>query len=192
MAHDPWLDRWLPTLRERAHAGPVLEIGCGAGDDTAVLVRAGFTVVAFDLRPEQVAAARRQAPAASIHVQDMMAPFPLEGAGIGVVLASLSIHYFPWTQTLALVRRIHDTLAPAGLFLARLNASDDIHFGATGHPEIEPGLHRVDGSPKRFFSRDDTLALFGQGWQVLGLEHRVTHKYGPAKRLWEVAVERTD
>ena len=38
MLNDPWLKRWRPLIRERAGAGPVLEIGCGHGDDTATLI----------------------------------------------------------------------------------------------------------------------------------------------------------
>ena len=48
MTYDYWLDRWLPLLIERADGGPILEIGCGAGEDTARLASGGLTVIAFD------------------------------------------------------------------------------------------------------------------------------------------------
>ena len=42
MAHeDPWLARWLPLIGERAASLPVLELGCGGGRDSEVLVAAG-------------------------------------------------------------------------------------------------------------------------------------------------------
>ena len=37
MPTDDWLDPWLPELAARAAGLPVLEIGCGSGDDTATL-----------------------------------------------------------------------------------------------------------------------------------------------------------
>ena len=67
---DPWLERWLPLVKQRAGAAPVLEIGCGAGDDTVTLLGAGLRVVGFDLSPEAVAAARERAPEARLSVQD--------------------------------------------------------------------------------------------------------------------------
>jgi len=190
--NDPWLQRWLPALATAANGGPVLEIGCGAGDDTVVLVRAGLSVVAFDRSPDAVATTIASAPAATVSVHDVRDPFPLERAGIGAVVASLSLHYFPWNQTVSIVERIRGTLRVGGLLLARFNATDDVNFGASGHPEIERGLYSVNGKPKRFFAEQDVLALFGSGWRHLSLQHRVSFKYHKPKALWEVLVERLD
>jgi len=70
MRTDPWLQRWLPLLLERAGARSVLEIGCGGGDDTAALSAAGARVIAFDLSPARVATTRARVPAARISCQD--------------------------------------------------------------------------------------------------------------------------
>jgi SAM-dependent methyltransferase len=188
MSDDPWLERWIPTLRDVCAGAPLLEIGCGSGQDTRTLVSHGLKVVAFDLAPEEVAKAQVAAPEASITVQSVLEPFPLEGSGIGAVVASLSLHYFTWQETVSLVSRIHRTLRPGGLLLARFNSTEDTNFGAIGHPEVEPGLHLVNGQAKRFFSQADVNALFGLGWQVRNLEHRVTHKYKFPKSLWELCV----
>ncbi|MFO1378657.1 MAG: class I SAM-dependent methyltransferase [Steroidobacteraceae bacterium] len=71
---EPWLQRWAASIVAAARGGPVLEIGCGTGDDTVALASMGLEVVAFDLSPEAVAAARRAAPAARISVQDLLIP----------------------------------------------------------------------------------------------------------------------
>lgn len=189
MLHDPWLDRWLPLLRQAAGTRPVLEIGCGSGDDTHTLVQAGCDVVAFDL--DAAAAARTQArvPQARVSCQDVRAPFPLGDGEAGAIVASLTLHYFPWAETLDLVARIRRTLAPGGLFLCRLNATDDKHFGAQGHPAIEPHYFLVDGQPKRFFDRPAVDALFADGWRRLSTEHHTTRKYLRSKALWEVVAQ---
>lgn len=189
MGTDPWLERWIPRLRRAAGAEPVLEIGCGPGADTQTLLQHGLPVVAFDLSPEAVAKARLAAPAATLSVQSLLDPWPLEGAGVGVVLASLSLHYFRWAQTVEVVARLHRTLRPGGLLLARFNATDDIHHGATGHPLIEPGYFDVQGQPKRFFSEADLRALFGTGWRITSLEHHVIHRYAQPKAVWELLAE---
>ncbi|MBZ8143420.1 SAM-dependent methyltransferase, partial [Rubrivivax gelatinosus] len=167
MLHDPWLAPWLPQLKDSAGNRPVLEIGCGTGADTATLAEAGLAVVAFDLSAASAAATRLRVPGAEVHHQDVRAPFPLGTGEAGAVIASLSLHYFPWAETLDLVRRIRETLQPGGLFLCRLNSVEDKHFGATGHPAIEPNYYLVDGQPKRFFDERCTADLFASGWQVL-------------------------
>jgi len=192
MFSDPWLNRWLPVAVERAEGGPVLEIGCGHGDDTAVLARAGLRVIAFDLSPVAVAAARIRVPSASIECRDVRDPFPEQAHQLGVVVASLSLHYFAWTETQALVQRIRSVLRPGGLLLCRLNSTEDRHFGAQGHPEIEPNYYLVNGEPKRFFDRASVDALFAEGWKVLSVEHFVTRKYVKPKALWEAVFERED
>jgi len=107
------------------------------------------------------------------------------------VVASLVLHYFPWRETLDLVERIRAALVPGGMLLCRVNSTNDVHFGAVGHPLIEENYHSVDGQPKRFFSRASVLALFAQGWAVQHVEEKVVHRYAQPKWLWEVVAERT-
>jgi SAM-dependent methyltransferase len=190
MLHDPWLDRWLPLAARHAGERPVLEIGCGHGDDTAVLARAGFRVVAFDLSRTAVAVAKARVPSASIECRDTRLPFPLCAQDAGIVVASLSLHYFRWTETVAIAERIREVLSPGGLFLCRLNSTEDLNFGATGHPEIEPNFYLVNGEPKRFFDGPSVHRLFATGWRFISQEHFVTQKYVKPKALWEVILEK--
>jgi len=191
-ASDPWLDPWLATLARHAGNGPVLEIGCGAGEDTATLLAAGLQVLAFDRSADAVAAARRRAPQARIECRDIRDPLPAEPGSLGAVVASLSLHYFGWAETQAIVQRVRVLLRPGGLLLCRLNADDDVHFGACGHPPIEPHFFMVDGAPKRFFDEDQVQRLFAAGWALQTLRRDVTHKYDQPKSLLEVACERVD
>jgi SAM-dependent methyltransferase len=192
MRHDPWLNRWLPLVVERAQSNPILEIGCGHGDDTTVLCAAGLSVYAFDLSPVAVRVAKMRAPKAIIECQDVRAPFFEQTQATGVVIASLSLHYFSWSETQALVARILSNLRPGGIFICRLNSTLDHNFGAIGHPEIESNFFLVDGEPKRFFDKEAIELLFAKGWQRLSLEHLTTGKYIKQKALWEIVLERTD
>lgn len=188
MTSDPWLNRWLPLLKERAKTGVVLEIGCGSGTDTATLADLGLTVHAFDLSESAVQAARLRSPSAIIECRDVRASLPIQSAE--AVVASLSLHYFPWQETVAIEQRIRDVLRPNGVLLCRLNSTEDHHFGASGHPMIEPNYFLVDGQPKRFFDKASVEQLFNRGWRYLSLEHRVTDKYLKPKAAWEVVLER--
>lgn len=191
MFADPWLDRWLPLIAERAGGRPILEIGCGRGDDTATLVAAGHSVIGFDLSRAAVAITRLRAPSAQIECRDVRDPLPESARELGVVLASLSLHYFPWDETLRIVARIRDALRPQGILVCRLNSTEGKHFGAQGGAELEPGLFQVDGQPKRFFDQASAQALFTQSWKILSLEHQVTGKYLKPKAAWELVVEKT-
>ena len=186
---DDWLTRWLPLICERAGAHPVLEIGCGTGADTATLAAAGLRVLAFDLSTDAVAVARQRVPQADIRCQDVRSPFPVDST-VGVVIASLSLHYFAWDETLGLIARIHDTLRPGGVFLCRLNSTQDHHYGASGHPAIDRNYYLVDGEAKRFFAENDLSALFAEAWQRLAQTHYTTSKYSRPKALWEIVLER--
>lgn len=190
LSGDPWLQRWLPLLQSRAGRGPLLELGCGAGEDTAVLVHAGLRVTALDVSPRQVALARQAAPVAEVIEQDLRASFPLPDGSAAVVVASLSVHYFAWDETLALVQRLHRVLQPQGLLLCRLNSTRDHHFGASGHPRIEDDFYLVDGQPKRFFDEPALDALFGQDWHWLGCAELRIGRYAQPKVVWECVLEK--
>lgn len=168
----------------------MLEIGCGHGDDTATLADAGLRVLAFDLSPVAARIAKVRVPSATVECRDVRDPFPEEARELGAVVASLSLHYFGWAETLALAQRIRAVLRPGGVLLCRLNSTEDKNFGARGHPEIEPNYFMVDGSPKRFFDESAVRSVFATGWRTLSLEHFTTRKYFKPKSLWEVVLER--
>lgn len=185
MYSDPWLQRWLPLISDRAGSGPVLELGCGAGEDSAVLAGTGVDLVALDLSEESVATARDCVPSARFFVQDLRDPFPLGDERASVVVASLSLHYFPWVETLRLVARIRDTLNDSGILLCRLNSKNDHNFGASGHPSLDENYYSVHGESKRFFDQSSVEHLFQSGWNMLSLEEMITHKYAMPKSIWE-------
>jgi SAM-dependent methyltransferase len=190
MFRDIWLKRWLPLLTARCQGTPVLEIGCGHGDDTATLADAGLQVIAFDLSALSVRIATARVPSAYIEQRDIRAPFPPAARELGGVVASLSLHYFSWDDTVDIVRRIRAVLRPGGVLLCRLNSTEDRNFGAAGYEQIEPDYFLVKGEPKRFFDEKSAMALFAEGWNMLSAEHLVTRKYVKSKALWEVIVER--
>ncbi|VWD16025.1 putative S-adenosylmethionine-dependent methyltransferase/MSMEI_2290 [Burkholderia aenigmatica] len=190
MFPDPWLDRWLTLIKARAGERPVLEIGCGYGDDTATLAKAGLQVIGFDLSRTAVAATKIRVPSANITRRDVRDPLPDDATKMGVVLASLSLHYFSWDETVSIVERVRSALQPGGVLLCRLNSTLDDNFGAQGYEEIEPGYFLVDGQPKRFFDENAVRRLFADGWKTLSLEHITTDKYHQQKAAWEVILER--
>lgn len=96
--NDPWLEPLLPEIRARLDGRPLRELGCGDGIDTAVLVDAGCRVIGIDRSEAALDAPRVRAPGAELHCRDLREPFPLGDGDAGVVIASLSLHNFPWDE----------------------------------------------------------------------------------------------
>jgi SAM-dependent methyltransferase len=191
---DPWLERWLSLIIERAAGKPVLELGCGTGRDSVVLSAAGLLVTGIDQSAESLAEARVRVPNGTFYEGDIRDGLP-EIAGFGAILASLVLHYFTWEETEAIVQRLSGCLRRGGLLLVRVNSTQDHEYGASGHPEISANYYLVDGTPKRFFDRDAMLHLFGessrrQAWNFLHLEERVIQRYERPKAIWEAVLER--
>jgi SAM-dependent methyltransferase len=190
MRHDYWLSRWLSLIIERSWTSPVLELGCGSGEDTETLFSNGLKVIALDRSEQAIAAARSRVPAATFLCRDVRNPFPIVAGSAGTVVASLSLHYFPWIETVALVHRVREALHPGGVLLCRLNSTKDVNFGAIGHPAIEENYYSVNGKPKRFFDRNSIELLFSAGWRNHCVEEMVTNKYEKPKTVWEVILEK--
>lgn len=192
MIIDPWLSRWLPLVLERAENGCILEVGCGPGDDTETLSAVGLKVHAFDVSSLAVEKAKIRVPSATVECRDIREPLPEQATDLGVIVASLSLHYFAWDETQVIIQRIRSALRPGGVLLCRLNSTADHNFGASGNPEVEPNFFLVNGEPKRFFDKHSIESLFAEGWNTLSLEHFTTRKYVKKKALWEVVLERRD
>lgn len=185
---DTWLAPFLPALGVAGDV--VLELGCGPGEDAATLAVHGFRVTGCDRSQAAIRTATQTAPAACFFVMDMEAPFAVRGGVARSVVASLSLHYFPWETTRRIVAEVRRVLVPGGAFLFRVNATDDVNFGAGTGVEIEPGFSRVppgrnDRPYKRFFDAAMVRQMLDPGWRIVHLAHRTIARDGVPKRVWE-------
>jgi 2-polyprenyl-3-methyl-5-hydroxy-6-metoxy-1,4-benzoquinol methylase len=107
----------LAFARERLHRASaasaasapalrVLDVGCGEGQITAELVRAGFDVVGVDVAEEPLRRARRAHPALDVRLIDER-DWPLADASFDAVFAGETIeHVLDTTGWLSEVRRV--------------------------------------------------------------------------------------
>lgn len=167
-----WLTPYLDLLRAQG-AQTILEVGCGSGQDTRFLTHHGFTVTATDFSAEALAIARGAADAATFLEHDTREPFPFPDQSFDLVLASLSLHYFPASETRAIVEELARLLRPRGLLLFRLNSTKDAN-AATGSREF----------PRYYYTEAICRELF-TGWELHGLTERVEDYLGRPKALWE-------
>ena len=178
----------LETSREI----PILELGCGAGQDACFLTQQGFAVIATDLSDEALELTRRRAPDARVDNVDLTRGLPFLDAAFRVIVASLSLHYFPWLQTLEILEDVHRCLEPQGHLLARFNSTRDPRYFAAEKQQIEDTFYLIGGMPKRLFDRTSLYVLFENGWDVAEADERVTRRFGGEKVVWEVAARKAD
>jgi len=185
---DLWLERWSGVL-EAARGGTILELGAGGGRDTRYLVERGYRVLATDASQEALALCRERLPDTEVRHVDLGAPLPFPDRAFPVVLASLCLHFLPWAETEAALTEIRRCLEPGGFLLGRVNSRGDLHPERELPAEIEPGLFRLKGGLKRFFSRED-LERLAADWQLLSLQELTVERYGSAKVLWEFLLQK--
>jgi ubiquinone/menaquinone biosynthesis C-methylase UbiE len=188
-SEDAWLERWRHLL-DAGPGSPVLELGCGDGRDARFLTERGFPVIATDLSEKALEITRRRAPAAKTQNVDLTRGLPFPDESFGVIVASLSLHYFPWRQTTEILADVRRCLRPDGHLLARLNSTKDPHYRAAEKQPVENNFYLVEGMPKRLFDQQDLKALFREGWKISAAEELTTGRYGGRKLAWEVLARR--
>ena len=183
--YEPWLERWRDVLV--GHGKRALELGCGVGYDTEVLLKWGFDVTALDVSQVAVEYSKRRNPDAVHQVMDLRNIEVLAGS-FDVVVAGLSLHYFRRKETLVVFRHVHRLLNPDGILAFRVNAFDDVADGAAA----EAGSWKrvsVDGVKKQFFTTEKIDSVMQGNWRILSQEKLVTHRYGHRKSIFEVIAQ---
>jgi ubiquinone/menaquinone biosynthesis C-methylase UbiE len=184
MKSDPWLEKWMDLLREKSAGGPLLELGCGSGWDTAELVSTGVNVIAADIARHKLLECAQVAPGVGILQLNLADPLPFSNHSMAVIIASLSLHYFSWENTMLIETELRRCIQSGGILLARFNSTHDFHHGAASTEEIEPGFYQVGVRTKRFFD-EASVKKFLHGWQIQFLEENVIQRYRNRKYVWE-------
>ena len=187
--YEPWLARWLPLL-ETSRVIPLLDLGCGSGFDSRYLTGEGFSVIGADYCRTALACANEVAPRARKVQMDLRGSLPFPDAAFQVIIANLCLHYFSGAETRAIIEKIRRRLRIGGFLMARFNAKKDVHYGAEGHVEVEPGCCIVGGMLKHFFDSEDLKQLFRETWTIHGLEEMTIHCYSKPKVVWELVAEK--
>ena len=95
--------------------GAILELGCGAGNHSAVMLAEGFSVRATDGSPEmaEIAARRLGHPVEAMRFDELDAQQAYDG-----VWASACLLHVPRDELAGILGRIHRALKPSGVFYA--------------------------------------------------------------------------
>jgi SAM-dependent methyltransferase len=183
-----WLESYEQLLGSSGEL-PIMDLGCGCGEDTAYLRQRGFDTVSCDYSEEALRRLSALAHGAKTACLDMLDGLPFPASAFNVVVANLSLHYFSWHDTERIVADIRRVLADDGYLLCRVNSVADTENGAGQGTRIEQNYYNVGGKPKRFFDKGQLGKLF-RGWGLLVCDERRMIRSGKVKVFWEVVVRK--
>jgi SAM-dependent methyltransferase len=159
---------------EGAFAGPVLDAGCGLGEDALEIARRGIEVLGVDVAPTAIRQAQQKAAergsTATFSVGDALRLDQL-GRTFRTVLDCGLFHTFGDDARAAYVASLAAVTEPGGM-LHLLCVTD----AATG-----------EQGPTRRVSQDELRGAFTEGWRVVSVDaDRVETTFGdlPAWRAW--------
>ncbi len=117
LAPHPLLTDWAEDPRPRT--GKALVVGCGLGDDAALLASLGFRTTAFDISPTAVSIARERFPAAPIEfgTADLLNLPRAWLQAFDLVVEAMTVQSLPRTLRPRATAAVRSVVRPAGRLL---------------------------------------------------------------------------
>lgn len=181
---DPWLDQFQHLLASSKDT-PIIDLGCGFGNDSLYLCERGFSVISCDYAREALTRLRHFIPCPDVRCFDMREGLPFVDNGALAVIADLSLHYFSEADTRRIIGEIARVLVDGGHLIARVNSVRDTGYGAGQGRVIEEHYYDIEGNKKRFFDRAQIDRFFA-GWDMVHVRECVMERYQRPKHVWEI------
>jgi SAM-dependent methyltransferase len=125
----PLLVAWLRTFTAAPIRKRCLVVGCGGGDDAEALASAGFDVMAFDIAPSAIAAARQRFPRSGVDyvVADVLQPPAPWAEAFDLIFEAGTLEALPLEPRQAAIRSMAGLVAPGGriFLLCRARERDE-------------------------------------------------------------------
>lgn len=186
---DDWLEKFDDIIMGTQK--PILDLGCGGGNDTLYLISKGKQVISCDQSPSAINNIRKNFPEVyDAKCFNMLDGLPFEDEAFDVVIADLCLHYFLKSDTEKILNDIRRILTPGGHLILRVNSINDVLHGAGQGPEIEHHVFEMEGKTiKRFFNEEDIRSFF-KDFIIEYLKEEIMTRYKLEKRLYRVCVKK--
>ena len=184
---------WLDNFKKELNVNnlPILDLGCGNGDDSKWLIENNYKVVSSDFSISSIEHVKKINPNTILldmsNIEDWK---QIEDNAFSSVVANLSLHYFDNATTIMILKEIKRILINNGILIARVNTNLDTEFGAGDGIEIEPNFYQnlERGIDKRFFTKESALEYFS----IIGkpsITLRTIKYIGKQKQIFEIVVK---
>lgn len=160
-SEDIWIKKYDNYLVEKMDK-TIIDLGCGSGINSYYLYDNGYNVIACDFSSSAIKIINKNNDKITTMCFDMLKGIPVYNQNIGVVLASLSTHYFTLNETEALYKNIYDLLEKSGYFIFRVNSKKEYMYNdkdGASEPVEENYYKCKDGVIKRYFDIPAILSL---------------------------------
>lgn len=188
-------DEWLNDFDEIINncKTPILDLGCGSGNNTLYLINNNKKVIAADLSSNAITNIIKNFPEIyDTKCFNMLDGFPFKDNSFEVIIADLSLHYFKKQDTEKIVKDLKRILCKNGYLIIRVNSINDVNHGAGQGLEIEKHLFQTeDGRLKRFFDENDIREIF-KNFNIIYLTEEIMTRYKLEKRLFRVCMQKED
>lgn len=188
-------DEWLNDFDEIINncKTPILDLGCGSGNNTLYLINKNKKVIAADLSSNAITNIIKNFPEIyDTKCFNMLDGFPFKDNSFEVIIADLSLHYFKKQDTEKIVKDLKRILCKNGYLIIRVNSINDVNHGAGQGLEIEKYLFQTeDGRLKRFFDENDIREIF-KNFNIIYLTEEIMTRYKLEKRLFRVCMQKED
>lgn len=157
---------------------PILDLGCGSGNDTFHFLSKGKMVIACDQSEVAIGLIQKNFPdVMGAECFNMLDGLPFDDDSFEIVCADLCLHYFTEEDTKTILNEIKRVMTPGGYLFVRVNSVKDINHGAGNGFEIEPGLYKTEnGTLKRFFDYTSVKKFFSD-FRILKCEEAKMLRY---------------
>ena len=189
IVYDDWLVEFDDLIMSAKN--PILDLGCGSGNDTLYLVEKGKRVISCDQSENAIQNIRKNFPEITdAKCFNMLDGLPFEDASFEVIIADLCLHYFTKKDTDFILFEIRRILIPGGHLIFRVNSVNDVNHGAGKGPEIEPHVFETESKElKRFFDEAD-IRSFCKDVEIKFRKEAVMTRYEKPKPLFRVCVKK--
>ena len=188
LQYDLWLDKYENILI-KSKDSPIIDLGCGFGNDTLYLKERGYEVVSCDFSEEALIRLNNLIDNLTVKCFDMKDGLPFKNNSSRVVISDLSLHYFTWGDTQKILKEINRVLMNDGILLCRVNSTNDINYGAGQGIEIEENFYDINGKLKRFFDEGQLRKLF-KDWDIQYIKESQINRYKNVKIVWEIPIKK--
>ena len=175
LEEDLWIDEYKEYLTKK---GLCLDLGCGIGQYSKVLMKYGYDVMSADI--SNIALKKVKEFNSNVVKVDMREVLPFEDNKFDLVFANLSIHYFSDSETKKLMAEIKRILKKDGLFIGSVNGMQGLNAIKETAKELEYHFYLNKNKHIRLFDVED-LKKYLKVFNVIKIDERETIRFNHKK-----------